>query len=419
MKKTIPAYLLAFALSIPLSAQDLVQVSYGASYKNQTYYCLSDDATASLDNNSWDIAFTTFGANDAGIHLNESAVTFGAEAILFLAPTTNFDDPIDVADLNERLYNDEKSWDFGAFNSTRDANNPNDFGWGMLDSGTGEVTGNTVFVLKFKNGTYQKMQIVSLAQGVYTLKHADLDGSNETTLTVDKAGFSGSDFAFLSLGSGQTLPPISIDWDLAFLRYSAPNDDGAGGTIEIMSSGVLSAPGVQVAQADLVDPDEVEFAEFEDSLSSQIDVIGSDWKIFDNTTWLLPNDRAYFVKTEAGAIWKLIFMQFGGSSTGDVVFSKELVAASRVGEKRNFESVVVYPNPAFSAVNLLFSSQKTVTAHIEITNIFGQKCWSGTYEAHSGFNVAQLPLDGLSVGQYFIRLSIGEEILTQKILKQN
>ncbi|MEZ4956599.1 MAG: hypothetical protein R2825_23785 [Saprospiraceae bacterium] len=38
---------------------------------------------------------------------------------------------------------------------------------------------------------YQKLQITSLDQGIYTVKHADLDGGNETVLTVNKADFPG------------------------------------------------------------------------------------------------------------------------------------------------------------------------------------------------------------------------------------
>jgi hypothetical protein len=204
-----------------------------------------------------------------------------------------------------------------------------------------------------------------------------------------------------------------------FLRYSAPNNDGAGGVIEIMSSGVLSAPGVEVAQADFVDPDEVEFTEFEDSLSTQIDIIGSDWKVFNNTTWLLANDRAYFVKTPNGVVWKLIFLEFGGSSTGNVVFSKELVEETGVGESSIFDEVLFYPNPCSSEANLLFSVKNAGQVRVQLSNIFGQTVWSGTYQASPGFNAAQLALSGLPNGQYLATLSIGDNVLTSKFLKQN
>lgn len=413
MKRILPIFAMFFTLS--LCAQgELVQVSYGQSYKNQAYYRLADDAVETIDNNAWDIAFTT-ADGAAGIHLNESAVTFGAEAALYLAPTNNFEDPINSADLMGRLYNDEKSWDFGAFNSIRDPNDPNDFGWGTMNAGV--VTGDEVFVIKFKDGSYKKLQIVSLDQGVYTVKYAGLDGSNENTVTFDKADFAASDLAFLSLTTGQTLPAISIDWDLAFLRYASPNDDGSGGIIQIMSSGVLSAPGVEVAQADNVIPEEVEYEDYIDSLSSDIDVIGWDWKLFNNMIWELAENRAYFVKTTDGAVWKLVFKQFGGSTTGDAVFSKELVVTSGTSENSKVGGVNIYPNPTSGQTTLLFSVENTGQARLVVSNIFGQNVWAGNFAAQSGFNAATLPLDGLSSGQYQVTIHFGNDILTEKIVK--
>jgi hypothetical protein len=399
-----------------ISAQEFVQVSYGQSYKNQAYYRLSDDAVEILDNNSWDIAFSTF--NDgAGIHLNESSVTFGAEAALFPAPTNNFDDPINSANLSGRLYNDEKSWDFGAFNSTRNPNDPNDFGWGTLDAGTGVIAGDEVFALRFKDGSYKKIQIVSLAQGVYTVKYADLDGSNENTVTIDKADFSDTDFAFLSLASGQTLPPIAIDWDLAFVRYAAPNDDGAGGVIQIMSSGVLSAPGVEVAQADNVIIEEVEYEDYIDSLSSEIDVIGWDWKLFNNVSWELAENRAYFVKTADGAVWKLVFEEFGGSSTGNAVFTKELVLSTGTKAESAFSQVNIFPNPAAGDATLLFSLKNAGMARLLVSNALGQAVWTGSFSAQAGLNAAILPLDGLRAGHYLVNIGLDGEYFSEKIVK--
>ncbi|MEZ4959496.1 MAG: HmuY family protein [Saprospiraceae bacterium] len=417
MKRTLPALALLFSFS--LSAQEFVEVSYGQSYKNQTYYRLSDDAVATIDNNAWDIAFTTFGSTDAGIHLNESAASGfpTIEAALYLAPTTNFSDPITPDDLTERLYNDENSWEYGAFNSTRDVNDPADFGWGTLDAGTGNIQGNTVFGLRFKDGTYKKLQIASLVQGVYTLKHADLDGSNETTLTVDKANFPDADFAYLSLASGQTLPSLSIDWDLAFVRYADPNDDGMGGIFQVVSSGVLSAPGVLVAQANDVIPGEVEFADYEDSLSADINVIGADWKTFNNISWELADDRAYFVKTSNGAVWKLVFVEFGGSMTGNVVFTKELVVASGTQEAGAFKDVAIFPNPSALDATFRFSTDRTGLADIMLTNSFGQTVWSGKHLAVAGLNAVQLPLHSLAEGYYFATIKLGGSVLTRKMVK--
>ena len=415
MKNFLPAVLIL--LTSTLFAQELVQVSYSASYGQQAYYRLSDDATANIANSSWDIAFTAFGAADAGIHINETAIVFGTEMALYLAPTDNFDDVINSGDLTERLFNDEMSWDFGAFNSPMDGGDPNDFGWGTYDPGTETVTGTKVFAIRFKNNTYRKIQIVSLEQGVYTVKHADLDGADEVTLTVDKADFTDEKFAFLTLSTGATLDNISTGWDLLFTRYSTPLDDGAGGLVNIMTSGVLTAPGVQVAQASGIDPNIVEYVDYEDSLSSVIDVIGYDWKFFDNTAWILSTDLAFFVKTPSGQVWKIVFLSFGGSSTGNVVFSKEEVVANAVAEESAFDSFSIFPNPSHDETSVVFSLKTQAGIQLALNNYLGQTVWAGSLDAREGLNAVKIPVANLPAGSYFLSLRLDGEVVTEKILR--
>lgn len=415
MKKFLPA-VFSF-LSLPIFAQELVQVNYGMSYAQHVFYRLSDDETANFDNGTWDVAFTTTGNGVAGIHLNETAVVFGQEAVLFLAPTDNFDDPIDPADLTERLLNDEQSWEFGAFNSPRDPGNPNDFGWGLLDPGTGAITGNRVFVLAFKSDAIRKIQIVSYDQGVYTLKHAELDGSDEVILTLDGADFPDHDLAFLSLETGQVLENVPSPWDLLFIRYSSPFDDGAGGIADIMTSGVLTAPGIEVAEARWIVPTEVTYDEYEDSLSANIDVIGSDWKIFNNVTWEIPADLAYFVKTPAGQVWKLIFLDFTGSSTGNVVFSKEELEVSATREEQVVGSFGVSPNPVRDEMDVVFSTKKAGKARLALSNPMGQPVWTGQSDVAAGLNAFEIRNLDVPPGPYFLTIELAGEILTRKILK--
>ena len=411
--KKIFTFILTF-LTFSLFAQDYPTVSYAGSYAEQAFYSLSDNATTNIDNDSWDVAFSIDGA---GIFINESAKVFGAESALYLAPTNNFDDVINPDDLSGRLLNDEKNWDYGAFNAPRDENDPNDFGWGLYDPMTGTFSGNRVFALRFKDGTYQKLQVVSLDQDIYTLRHADLDGNNEAMLTIDKADFPNNHFAYLLLATGQTLENIPEDWDLLFTRYSALLDDGAGGTIAIMTSGVLSAPGVEVAEARGINPESVEYTDYVDSLSSIIDVIGFDWKEFDNVSWSLATDLAYFVKTPTGQVWKIIFLTFDGSSTGDVVFEKTTIVANAVTESSPFDNFGVFPNPMDKNTTAVFSLQQSGRVDIILSNVFGQKIWSGKYDATSGLNAVDLPNMDIPSGTYFLSLHFGGAVVTQKVRK--
>ena len=412
MKRLLLPFVLAF-IACHVLAQDYPQVSYSNSYSEQAFYRLSDNATTNIANSSWDIALSTFGE---GIFINETAVVFGAENALYLAPTNNFDDVVNPDDLSGRLLNDEKSWDFGAFNEPRDENNADDYGWGLYDPMSDMIVGNRVFVVRFKNSTYQKMQF-SQAQGIYTIIHADLDGSNETTLTVNKADFPDNHFAYLSLVTGQTLTNVPSEWDLLFTRYSSPVDDGAGGFFDLVTSGVLSAPGIEVAEARGISPETVEYSDYIDSLSSDIDVIGYDWKVFDNVSWSLPTDLAYFVKNTLGQVWKIVFLTFDGSSTGKVVFEKTEIIASPVQEQSAFENFAVFPNPLTETSAAVFSIQEPGRVRVNLSNVLGQTVWSDSYDATLGLNAFQLPPLAVSSGTYFLSLQIGGETVTKKIYK--
>lgn len=399
-------------------AQDLVLVTFSNSYKEMAFYKLTEENAVNVANTSWDMAFTAFGTADAGIHLNEAAELNGNELQLFLAPTNNFDNPVNPANLGDRLYNDEISWNYGAFNANRLEVEPDDFGWGIYDPGTGKIEGTTVYVLKFRNGTYKKLQIVSLDQNVYTLKHADLDGANETTLTIDKADYADGKFAFLSLSTGQTLSTVPDEWDLLFTRYAVSFDDGMGGLIYMVTSGTLSGLGVEVAQADGVDPATVEFTDFQDSLSTVLDVIGWDWKTFNLSSggWSLPDDRAYFVKTANGDVWKIVFQSFGGSSTGNAIFEKTLVGnVSAVENSPVFTTLDVFPNPSSNGASVTFSMKNAGVVKLSLVNLLGQVVWTGKTQATAGFNAVEL--NGLNVppGAYFLKLQANGATATVKL----
>jgi hypothetical protein len=410
---------LSIVLFLPflLFSQDYVQVSYGPGYVNQDYYRLSDDANTSIPNVSWDIAFTASGDEDAGIFFNEAAGLSQTEMVLFLAPTDNFDDPVNTDSLTQRLLNDEVNWDYGAFNSTRNPDDSLDFGWGTLNPATGVFTGMAVFVVQFRNGTYRKMQILSLGQGVYTFKTADLDGANEVTYTADKADAADAGFLYFSLASGALLDTPPTDWDLLFTRYNTPIEDNTGAFIDFSLSGTLSGQGVQVAQANGVDPETVEYIDYEDSLGTALDIIGWDWKEFDNG-WVLPADRAYFVKTAAGQVWKIIFVTFDGSSTGNAVFSKEQIGTvNTLDAKGVFTSLDVFPNPVSSEATRAFSMKKAGRVQLFLNNQLGREVWSGTIAARAGFNVSELPVFDVPAGQYFLSARFEGEVVTKKLVK--
>lgn len=408
-----------FLLANTLSAQ-FVEVSYGTEYTEQAYYKLDSDETTNIFNSDWDIAFSTVGTQDAAIFINEATGSSETALELYRAPTDNFEDAINTDDLTEWLNNDELSWDFGAFNSIRSPDNALDFGWGQYNTTNHIIGGTSVFVLKLRDESYKKIQIESLALGIYTFKYASLDGSNEITQTIDKNDFLESDFAYFSFGTEQTIETIPAEWDLLFTRYTTPIDDGTGAILDYLVTGVLSGTGVEIAQADGVDPETVDFELYGDSLQNVLDIIGYDWKTFDLSTfqWSLPADRAYFVKTAIGDIWKIVFVDFEGSSTGNVVFQKtDLGTISAVEQPGVFTDCNVFPNPVRGEANLTFSLKNAQQVKITLGDLYGRTIWSDSKQATAGFNAQILPNFDLPSGVYYLTLEGDGSFLTRKIIK--
>jgi hypothetical protein len=406
--------LLFLGLTTIAPAQQFAEISYGPGYTRQVYYQLDGDAAISIEHAAWDLAFTAMGFQDAGIHLNEAAGSQGTALELYLAPSNDFDAAINPDQLGERLFNDEKSWSYGAFNANRAPGDPFDFGWGRYNPTTNQITGNQVYVLKLRDGSYKKLEIVSLIGTVYTFRHADLDGNAEVQLTLNKSDFPNSELAFFSLSTGGSADamPNTTDWDLVFTRYSTTLEDGMGSTLNYLVTGTLSGLGVEVARADAIDPTNVDHNEYADAYVTDLDAIGYDWKDFDLNTfsWNLPPDRVYFVKTAAGRIWKLFFIDFEGASTGTVVFEKTdlgLVSSTTEAAGTSLD-LNLFPNPAAEEeVTATFSLERAEPGRLSLHNAVGQEVWSSALIPFpAGFQARRLPIVGLSPGIYFLRLEL-------------
>jgi hypothetical protein len=407
MMKNNILYLFLILIGGGIQAQDFVQVSYGTSYSSQAYYRLSDDNTEDVFNELWDIAFTAIGLQDAGIHINEATASMGTELELWVAPTTDFDDDVDVADLVIRLYNDEKSWEYGAFNSLRNETNPFDLGWGAYNPATQSVEGKEVFVIKLRNGKYKKFMISGLNGTVYNLRWADLDGSNEVMRSIDKLDYNSEDLVLLDVQEDK-IHSAPAPFDLLFTRYVSPLDDGNGGILNYSVSGVLSGPGIEVAQANGIDPDNVQFSDWKDSLRNEIDIIAYDWKEINLSTfqWDVATDRAYFVKDRSSKIWKVIFVDFEGSSTGNTVFTKELVGdLSPVKDLVGVRSSLLYPNPAESQTSLIVDLDRPIEATLIILDITGREMSRKSVSLNNGLNILDIDVDHLTTGSYTLSLS--------------
>ena len=402
-----------------VSAQEIDQISVGAGYGLQTFYDVDSGEKTVIDGDQWDIAFTVFGFQDAGIFINESASLMGEEIELYDLGAGNFSTAVTEADLTNRIYNNDKSWQSGAFNEGRDPADFSDFGWGFYNPATMSVTGVKMFALKLRNGKMIKLQIEALNLTEYTFKYADLDGSNQKSVSFDKSGYSGKHLAYYSFDSEEMLDLEPDGWDLTYTRYSTYLEAGPDEIINYIVTGILTADGVQVAQADGIDPVSVSESDYTSDYSSSTDVIGFDWKDIDIATlqWSLVLDRVYFIKTDENKTYKLHFIDFEGSSTGITTFEKSEVMTTSTYDVFESNTTIgnAYPNPTHGTFSFDYETEKAGKIVVSIYQLDGKKLYSQVMDTHVGRNV--ISIDDFTVGgNYFLVLDNGERVYSQQLI---
>lgn len=329
-------FLISFAWVQGQAVTDTVSILPG--YTNQTFYSLANDAVATVTSADWDLAFdaSSFGA---GIRINGAN---SCELYEYANGDTSDFGSIDTTGLGgwSVLHNSDTSWTIGAFN--RNTDNSFNLGWGTYNVITHVVTGDKLFLLKLGNGTWKQIWVQRLEDGVFYLRHANLDGSMDATFTVTKTDYADRLFGYYSFGgNGQSdLEPQSQTWDLVFTRYITE----LAPSVYYGVSGVFSHPNVTVAEVAGVDPQSSQWngQHYDDDLN----VIGYDWKSFTGMGWAIQDSLVYFIQDQNAVIWRINFTGFGGSANGNYIFNKEQIAVSREEMGTWGLSFTPYPNPA-------------------------------------------------------------------------
>lgn len=400
----------AIGISCVLSAQ-IEQVSVGESYSQQAYYSLATGESVAVENNAWDIAFSAIGQQDAGVFINESGSLTEVALQLYTVSDTDWTDKITDTDQfvdSVAIFNPELNWTEGAFNTVKDPNSPFDYGWGSYNPQTHMIEGDKLFVIKKRDGSFIKFQVVSLAGGSYNFRFADLDGSNEVNYSVSKDDAE-SNLIYYSFETTETVA-MPTDYDLIFQRYTTSLDAGEGEFIEYTVTGVLLANGVEAVVADGVDPNNVSETDYADQYSSLPTTIGHTWKAFDfNEGWIMDEDRTQFIKSRNGDIYQITFYDFEGSSTGTTTFEKTIVTTVSSEDLTLDYTVAVAPNPTTDYFTLISESNEIVD--IQIINASGNIV--NVLQANTN---VPIPVNDLVTGVYFISIYSGDLHTTKKLI---
>ncbi len=398
-------------LSINLHSQNQL-ISLQPSYTNQSFYSLENGEVSNLNNSDWDLAFST-ASMSSSIRINAG---MGTELYSYpLGDTTDWNN-FNSSNLSNWLpiYNSDTNWFIGAFD--KHSTSMFDMGWGMYSMITHYVTGDSLYAIKTVGGDWKKLWIQKLANGEYTFKYANLDGSNEINASILKANYSDKNFVYYSLDQNSVLDrePNSVDWDITFTKYITPVQGMPYGV-----TGVLSNDGVHVAQADNI-PDPNSYNDYsQHPMMTEINSIGYDWKSFDMSTFSYSVEpyRCYFVKDLQDKIWRIIFTSFEGSSTGNIEFNTlEMTSSTSISElQSDISTFEIYPNPITdNNLTVVFDISSDIS-ELNIFDITGKNIYNEIFNS-KGFQAKSISIPNLNNGIYVVTLSSKGSIFQKKLV---
>jgi len=404
MIRRVTAAMLAIIASVGVGfgqTSDSVETSGGTL---DVFYSFQNGEVRSESNTNWDMSFEITGFA-SGIHINAQA---GCE--LYISPFTVEEwSSFDSTGMSswEQSRNGHDSWSEGAFNSNLTSDF--DLGWGMYDINSHAVKGDTVYLLKTRANVWKKIYIKSLASSKYTIVYSDLDGSNEMEKVIDKGDYSDANFAYFDFATDSDLnrEPAKADWDIVFTKYVLPIPAGPQ-VLYYGVSGVKINKNYENAQREGVDvmSDDTSTLVWNTSVSE----IGSDWKTFNRTTSVydIAADNSYFVRTAAGAVWKIYFTKFEGMGSGTYWFNTKNINGTASLNEITENVNVIYPNPVSSSFSI--QAESTIS-QVQVMDVEGRTMgiWNEAQDAYDMSNLAN--------GTYFILISTDKGVSVNRIQK--
>lgn len=417
MKKIIH-FLVAFLSVSGIAAQIITDtVHTNATYANDNYYTLSNGNQFTVDRTNWDIAFAADGLGGKAYTLRMNGGT-GTELYLYSNDTSQWN-ALDTTGFNwlqNRLFNSDSDWGTGAFNSLTPANSF-DLGWGTYNMITHNINGDRIFIIKLADASYKKLIIENLIGGIYTIKYANIDGTNSMTNTVTKSIYTGKNFGYYSIQNNNALDrePVSTSWDLLFTKYITMLAPGTPYPV----TGVLANQNIRVAQVgNIIDP--YTESHIGTSYDSLINVIGSDWKSFNMNTYQyeVEDSLVYFVQDQSNHIFRLIFTGFTGSSTGEYHLDREQITGVGIDESKTSNTILnIFPNPANDNVTVIFNALTNNTI-VTIIDLTGKQVLTEQLNTDIGLSQQNLNINNLTQGIYFLKITSGTNTSTQKLIIQ-
>ncbi len=116
------------------------------------------------------------------------------------------------------------------------------------------------------------------------------------------------------------------------------------------------------------------------------------------------------IPTETGNYTVVVTNTFGCSKESDELY------VDMTGVEDAISGISLYPNPAQDKVKLNIAVDFSGKVNVEIINVMGEAVISSSFEVNGSQLHETIDLDNLSSGSYLVRIQIGSEVITDKII---
>ena len=271
------------------------QVEMGTDYGQQIYFDLESNSVVKTNlKTDWDISFE---CSEDGWHILLNTSLGGAAANM---NTTDFASVISENNANWNWDHQKGYLDSTAIGDYRGSNNVY-----IIDRGY-DLSGNQI--------GYKKAVFNQINNQSYEIRVANLDGSDENTVIINKD--INVNFIAFSFDSNSIvdIEPNKEDWDLLFTQYIHVFSNP---TLPYLVTGVLlnryntSSVMDTVSTFEQITIDNIPNYTF----SSNLNTIGYDWKTysFSNSNFTVLPEKNYIIKTQIEAYYKLHFIDYYNS----------------------------------------------------------------------------------------------------------
>lgn len=160
---------------------------------------------------------------------------------------------------------------------------------------------------------YKKLQLVKVDDKHYLLRTANLDGSQDQYIKVEKDD--DYTFIYVNLDKGQLsdFEPKKDDWDFMFIRYRYVYYDMTPVVPYEVNGVILNSNNVEVADTNGVDFHSMDLSTALNlTYTKRRDFIGFDWKYydFDKEAYITDIKRVFVIKSHSSIYYKLRFIDF-------------------------------------------------------------------------------------------------------------